>query len=1465
VATRRVKVGEAYIEVEIDVDGSQLNKHQAATDKWLVGLQRRWEKAYIEPQRKIAAEQEKYAARQAQLRQRADAAEARAAAQRQASVQREMAAFARAHDAKRRLEEKDRAEGERHANAWLRQQQRAYDASHGAYSRMLTKIENDQVASNLRATNKIKQDTDRLGQQSQRTFVRNLSEGFGALISMLPARLERLFTSSGPVGLAIGVALVASFAHAFVVAAGIFSSVMIAAIGAGGIATAIALVAGDARVDKAFSSLSSHVGTQLRGAATSFIPPLVQAAPLLKQSFDRIMPNIKGSFLELSAVIVPLAKGFGTFMEKVAPAIERAARAAQPLLNMFATYGLPMLGDKIAAMFDKISEKAPELNAAFRFFLNMLGAAIDLAGTLMSTGLDMFRDISYGIMAASFALGVFLKGLSLIPGMSAVIGPAATKAMATFGDKLLDVSRNIKGAFTDTQRLKPGIQGLIDGFKEQGKAAESAATAIDAVRNAWKQGIQPAADLDGIIEQQAAAMFRLRDSVKEHGAALGTNSEAGIANSKVMRELVTGLTDQSFAELKAGKSVQEVTKNHEKRKDALREELLAMGFNRQEVDKLIGKYGELPKDIVTKLALEGHPQVKAELEKVAGGAKNAAEKAELLRQKLLGGGSGRAGGGGSFGPRGAGGLSAEAKAEMDRTVANVGTGATGVTGKIAGMKASVLAAASAAFSGIPTSANTNLTSTNAIIGAKVAQAAGRVASGAGQIKTNWQGGWAGVVGSTSSSLTGANAIIGAKVAQAAGRVASGAGQIRSHWQGGWSAVVGSTGTATASTVGIIGARIAQAAARVGAGAGQIRTGWQGGWSAVVGSTNTATQSTVGIIGQRIGQAAGRVAAGAGQIKTNWQGNWSAVVGTTGTATNTTVGIIGQRVAQAAARVAAGASQIKTNWSSGVNAVAQATRIQMAITSTLLTVQLISMEMKMKSSLARLQNAWNSVFSALPRLLQMSMLRSLGAAAAGMKGILNVLNKGIGNVNTALNKIGATSRIPAISTNFATGGYVRGPGTGTSDSINARLSHGEFVVNAKSTRKHAAIVQAINDDKLEQTLPGFARGGFTYPAIIALAKKSGIPNHPGSTYRPGDRVASGGLSYHASGQAVDFMGYSQDALSAFFRKISTREVIHQSQRTGRDWSAYGNVPGRAVPGHFNHLHIAMSPADIGRSGSAIGNIGYLMKSWGEVYNELFKKPIDGLGSGAGMPKNGIGYLGQGMGKQIGKHAAVFAKKQFDKLKKEFEALLAINASGNPDAAGAQQWAGVASQALKMLKLPQSWLKPLLTLIQRESGGNPRAVNRTDSNAARGTPSMGLMQTIGPTFNAYKYPGHSNILAPLDNILAGLRYIKARYGSIFKVQQAVGSSPRGYKNGGWAQPGWNFMHEPELALNSAQGKALEKRIEGGGSGGSPLIGELHIHAAPGMTQAEAKKIADTVIAEINKKAKRNGGSAGLRHTG
>jgi hypothetical protein len=118
------------------------------------------------------------------------------------------------------------------------------------------------------------------------------------------------------------------------------------------------------------------------------------------------------------------------------------------------------------------------------------------------------------------------------------------------------------------------------------------------------------------------------------------------------------------------------------------------------------------------------------------------------------------------------------------------------------------------------------------------------------------------------------------------------------------------------------------------------------------------------------------------------------------------------------------------------------------------------------------------------------------------------------------------------------------------------------------------------------------------------------------------------------------------------------------------------------------------------------------------------------------------------------------------------------------AGAKQWTSIVLKALAMNGLPASLLNQVLRQITSESGGNPNAINLTDSNAAAGDPSKGLLQPIGSTFAAYHLAGTSeNIYNPLANIAAAINYAKHTYGPTLMNAAGGGlGSGHGYSAGG-----------------------------------------------------------------------------------
>ena len=121
------------------------------------------------------------------------------------------------------------------------------------------------------------------------------------------------------------------------------------------------------------------------------------------------------------------------------------------------------------------------------------------------------------------------------------------------------------------------------------------------------------------------------------------------------------------------------------------------------------------------------------------------------------------------------------------------------------------------------------------------------------------------------------------------------------------------------------------------------------------------------------------------------------------------------------------------------------------------------------------------------------------------------------------------------------------------------------------------------------------------------------------------------------------------------------------------------------------------------------------------------------------------------------------------------------SANPSGSGVQRWKDDVIKALKANGLSSSldMVAKVLRQISTESGGNPNAKQPgSDPDGDGSGPALGLMQTKRSTFNAYKFAGHGSIFNGYDNLLAALKYAKARYGSSLSF---LGNG-HGYANGG-----------------------------------------------------------------------------------
>lgn len=121
---------------------------------------------------------------------------------------------------------------------------------------------------------------------------------------------------------------------------------------------------------------------------------------------------------------------------------------------------------------------------------------------------------------------------------------------------------------------------------------------------------------------------------------------------------------------------------------------------------------------------------------------------------------------------------------------------------------------------------------------------------------------------------------------------------------------------------------------------------------------------------------------------------------------------------------------------------------------------------------------------------------------------------------------------------ATGGFITGPGSATSDSIPARLSNGEFVVNARAVERYGVdFMHSVNGGQLG----AFSAGGLvSVPDVRAPAANSLLPAAAGQAPEPGATDSGASLTNVMYFDPVE-------ALSAAAESHAGQKIIYNALR------------------------------------------------------------------------------------------------------------------------------------------------------------------------------------------------------------------------------------------------------------------------------------------------------------------------------
>jgi len=385
-------------------------------------------------------------------------------------------------------------------------------------------------------------------------------------------------------------------------------------------------------------------------------------------------------------------------------------------------------------------------------------------------------------------------------------------------------------------------------------------------------------------------------------------------------------------------------------------------------------------------------------------------------------------------------------------------------------------------------------------------------------------------------------------------------------------------------------------------------------------------------------------------------------------------------------------------------------------------------------------------------------------------------------------------------NFYTGGYT---GDGGKYEPAGVVHAGEFVFPQES-------VAQLGVPFLGQLagLPGYAGGGFV-GAVKGAASSvaNGIGDVAGFLTNPVGKItdAVSGLFDKLTGSPFGqglvggvktLIGWAGDNLKSLLSAAQGTgtlapgaNMVERLFNTVKAQFPFAHLNDGFRPGASDYhgkglavdLGVTGVPGGDGSSGLAAMN-RWIYDNFGGSITELI---YDGLGDDRPDKKNGQDHnYGSALSAQHHNHV--------------HWAMATAPSGAVPDAvAGAaglnavERWRPTVDQALAMLGISKSLDNGVLSLIKNESGGNPNAINLTDSNAKAGHPSRGLMQTIPATFERWRSQSlPDNIVDPLANVYSGINYFAHTYPL---SQLAAGGrhnaagSYVGYDSGGIVPPG------------------------------------------------------------------------------
>lgn len=299
------------------------------------------------------------------------------------------------------------------------------------------------------------------------------------------------------------------------------SSVLLAAIGGGVMAAAVAIALKESdALQRAFGRTTNEMGADVKRFAMGFEDELFAVSDRLGRAWDRISDDLSNAFEKAQKFVEPLADGLAGLVENMVGGggFNEAMDAAGPVVAQLGV-GLDRLGGAFNSFFESLADGGDGATKGMILLMDMLaGSVIVLGNTLefLSKGFDFYTD------AAEDYSAVMAGMLGWIPGVGDAWKFAAEKT-GMFNDEA-----------NKTRSIVPILGVEVDetgkALDKQAAAAQKAAREAQNLSNKLHQLIS-----DQMGAQQAAiaweqAIDDITASFQENGRSIDISTQKGREN-----------------------------------------------------------------------------------------------------------------------------------------------------------------------------------------------------------------------------------------------------------------------------------------------------------------------------------------------------------------------------------------------------------------------------------------------------------------------------------------------------------------------------------------------------------------------------------------------------------------------------------------------------------------------------------------------------------------------------------------------------------------------------------------------------------------------------------------------------------------------------------------------------------------------------------------------------------------------